>query len=110
LVRLRVGPFDVREALDLDELQAVAAGNQWDSVLMPVDLLSPGAPVLVVDEPRASDYLAGRNWPAASDSKVTAPAHVLSPHGDWLGFGELTEAGRWQPRRAPVTSGHENYA
>ena len=100
LVRLRVGPFEIREALDLDEIRVVAATQRWEEVLIPVDMIEQRSPVLIVDDSIRPDYAAGRSWDAGSGI-LDAFGFAYGLDGNWLGYAGQTADGTLQSRRAP---------
>jgi tRNA pseudouridine55 synthase len=100
LVRLRVGPFAISDALDLRELAALANEGAWDRILAPADIVFTDLPAVLVADTRAQDYAAGREWPAArANEAVAIAARLYTVGGQFLGLGQRTRLARWQPVR-----------
>ncbi len=100
LVRARVGPFVITDALDLRELAALAECDVWDRVLVPSDILFGALPAAIIDDQRAADYALGHEWPAATvGSSQRIAARLYTRAGQYLGLGQQTSLGRWQPLR-----------
>lgn len=106
LVRLRVGPFTIAEAVDLRALEAIAEHEAWDRVVWPIDGLGLGADgVLIVPPTRGDDFIQGRSWQRRSSShSETDPsetgagriARAYLDDGRFLGFVRHEER-RWLP-------------
>jgi tRNA pseudouridine55 synthase len=100
LVRLRVGPFSIEDALDLRTLQSVAAHGNWARVVWPPDLVFGELPALVAPSERAEDYATGREWPALEyDQAVGGTLRAYTEDGALLGLVRRTPLNRWQPIR-----------
>ncbi len=104
LVRVRVGPFVIEDAIDLRSLTALAREGNWDRVLWPTDLVFQQLPAIVTSDERAQDYAQGREWSAsanagARDTRESSPARVYTESGRYLGLAQRTALGRWQPLR-----------
>jgi tRNA pseudouridine(55) synthase len=110
LVRLRVGPFAIADAVDLRALEAVAEHEAWDRVVWPIDGLGLGADgVLIVPPARGEDFIQGRSWQGRSSShSETDPsetdlgriARSYLEDGRFLGFVRHDEH-RWFPATRP---------
>lgn len=100
LVRLRVGPFRIRDALDLRTLEWVAQHRSWDRVLWPPDFVAAELPAMIARDERAADYADGREWPAAPSERPSAPVcRIYTASGRYLGLARRTHTMRWQPIR-----------
>lgn len=96
LVRLGVGPFDVRDALSREDLEAVARRDAWESVLWAADIAAWDSPAVVVGRGRAVAFGHGQAWPAGAASEGIK-ARVYSETGAFLGMARSTAEQRWQP-------------
>jgi len=113
LVRLRVGPFDIREAIGLEALGAIAEAAAWDRVVWPVDVAAMDLEAIIVGRERAADFLHGRSWietgPSTADESEGSndggeqkSVRVYDEDGGFLGLVEKVESA-WQPRLAIPT-------
>lgn len=105
LVRLRVGPFTVADAMDLRSLEAVAEHDAWDRVVWPIDSLGLGADGVVIVPPmRAADFTQGRSWPQCETGPAAIGAGRIArayfDDGRFLGFVRCEEH-RWFPATRP---------
>jgi tRNA pseudouridine55 synthase len=90
LVRLRVGPFHLAQAVEVAELEAGRAGLVW-----PADALSLGEPAGVLGQPELEHLRHGRSW--RSDGRTAPQARAYVADGRFVGL--LAGHGdRWQPR------------
>lgn len=95
LVRLRVGPFSIIDALSYEELEAVANRNSWDEILWPSDVPLRGVPALFASEERERDFGHGRFW-AVSTKGTAGQARVYGHDGEFLGLADRIEE-QWRP-------------
>lgn len=100
LVRLRVGPFTVADALPLHSLEAVGEHDAWDRVVWPLDSLALGPNgVLIVPPKLADDFNHGRSWPQSGPDRsrmAGRAARAYLDDGRFLGFMRCEEQ-RWFP-------------
>lgn len=93
LVRLRVGPFGLQDALSYGDLEAVAHRGAWRGVLWPADLAVSHRKAIMVDGRRAQGFQRGQAWLGGTEAQV---ARVYTEGGDFLGLVRGA-AGKWQP-------------
>ena len=99
LVRCRVGPFDLRDALSWPELtegrsEAPAGGQALWSRVRPVEAALVGWPVVRLDGPGAMTFGHGQPAdviPAAATTEGFVRVHDIA--GPMIGVGELTAGG-----------------
>lgn len=100
LVRLRVGPFTIEDALDLRDLALLAEQGAWERILAPADLVFATLPAVVAADERELSYAQGREWPATNGGvDVGRATRIYTAGGRYLGLGQRTPLGRWQPIR-----------
>jgi tRNA pseudouridine55 synthase len=112
LVRLRVGPFAIREALDLRALAAIAEQGAWERALWPTDIVMSDLPSVIAPDAQEQDYVQGRERGAARDDTTSpesiatqgdavdaATCRAYTHSGRFLGLIRHTEMMRWQPLR-----------
>jgi tRNA pseudouridine55 synthase len=97
LVRTRVGPFQIGEALDLGRIAAVAADGAWADALWSTDCASLSSPAVLIAEARARDFAHGRAWQSSSPAHGASNVRVYAEAGILLGLARADEQGRWQP-------------
>jgi tRNA pseudouridine55 synthase len=93
LVRLRVGPFTLDDALSYADLDAIAADGDWNRALWAEDLAARDRPALVLDE----DGVRRFGWGQAREAQgAEGTARVYNAEGVFLGLA--SGAGdSWQP-------------
>jgi tRNA pseudouridine55 synthase len=100
LVRLRVGPFGIQDALDLAALETVAERAAWTTVLWPADVAASDAPAIVAYDSRTLDFDYGRIWrtgtEAGSEGENTI-VRVYTGDGRFLGLARPAGPQQWQP-------------
>jgi tRNA pseudouridine55 synthase len=92
LVRCRVGPFDLRDAIAWSEL--MAGGRELWSRVRPVDTVLAGWPIVRLDGAGAATFGHGQAAdvvPAAAASGGFVRVHSIT--GPMIGVGELTAGG-----------------
>ncbi len=98
LVRLKVGPFSIGQALTLEELEEKAHTGSVTDVLLPVDQALapfPPLPLSSIDSQRllhGMDTIVGTIWghPGLKDGSLT---RLYGPGGTFIGVGELRRRG-----------------
>ena len=93
LRRLRVGPFEVSEAVDLATLQN--QGETARHLLLPPERLLGALPRLNLDPPRARRFASGQAVEAGAQGRVA----VFAAADRLLGIGEADPNGWIHPRR-----------
>ena len=102
LLRLRVGPFVLEEAVTPEELEAAVQEGRAAALLLPLDLPVRHWPALQVDEVGECALAQGRVIPFAGAESETIPAQarVYGPAGNLLALVRGDAAGRvWRPFR-----------
>ncbi|MGH8750681.1 MAG: tRNA pseudouridine(55) synthase TruB [Burkholderiales bacterium] len=97
LRRLEVGPFALKHALTLDQLESMNLLER-DAALLPVDALLRALPEIFLDEAAAAHFLRGREVLCqASDSAGNVRIYNLNQQ--FIGVGQITSEGRLRPKR-----------
>jgi tRNA pseudouridine55 synthase len=86
LVRTRVGRFQLRDALSLEELETSLQGRGWNSTALHPDVAMLDCPAIVLTDPERIDWFQGRQVPAYG---ATGVVRVYDATGNWLGIGRL---------------------
>ena len=103
LRRTLVGPFDIEQAVTLEELQERATGGleALDEVLLPIDYALQDWPEISLSENSAFYFCRGQ---AIQVPKAPTSGWVRLSSGErFLGVGEILEDGRVAPRRLVKT-------
>lgn len=98
LERTAVGPFEISEAIGLDQLGALSPVDRRRRLLPPETLLSP-RPRLALDPELAARFKHGR---AVAVQSPRGRVGVFAPDGVFLGAGEVDVAGMLRPKRLMV--------
>ena len=101
LVRLRTGPFDVADAISLEEAEKRFSDGTWQEVLHPPDVVLRSMRAMVVSQ-RLEDLIRhGRPLPPGlriPHSKPGEESRVYGLDGSFLAIVTFdAAAGRWQP-------------
>ncbi len=97
LVRLRVGPFDVAEAVGVDALERAAVEASWRELLLPPDHALLGLTAALLPDERSANFAHGRGW-AGRPSDGAPEARAYSADGRFMGLLRAgREPGTWQP-------------
>lgn len=94
LVRLRVGPFALDDALTYGDLDAIAAHGDWSRVLWSEDVAAWDRPALALDQAGSQRFAWGQARKAVRTASGTA--RVYSNEGAFLGLAVGT-SDHWQP-------------
>jgi tRNA pseudouridine55 synthase len=84
LVRLRVGPFDLRDSLSPEELQGALAGGDLERHLLPSDAACGQLPAIVLDEASSDRAVQGQGWQTRPGD--TGPTRAYTAQGKLLGL------------------------
>ncbi len=95
LIRLRVGPFDLSESVELEALESAATNGDWGRFLWPADIAVEDLSALMVDDATGHDFVHGRRWLRDGDMGGDR-VRVYANDGRFLGLAEPGE-GYWQP-------------
>ncbi|MCC6203031.1 MAG: tRNA pseudouridine(55) synthase TruB [Gammaproteobacteria bacterium] len=100
LRRLQAGPFDVRDAATLDELEAEALQGFacLDRRLLPIDRALAGCPTATLTADEARRLQRGQKIQSAHGGRA-GPLRLYDPEGGFIGVGELSHDGMIAPRR-----------
>jgi tRNA pseudouridine55 synthase len=92
LIRLRVGPFDLRDAIGLDDLRI-----QGSQLVVQADALALARPAVVLGQHEHEHLRHGRAWRSADGCPALARAYTFDGH-----FAALLacDAGRWRSKLA----------
>lgn len=96
LRRLRVGPFDVADAVDWATLESMADEDR-QRLLRGVDCLVAAYPVVRLDRPEEALVKQGRALPRPAT--VSGPVRLYGADGAFLGLGEQAPEGTLRPTR-----------
>jgi tRNA pseudouridine55 synthase len=101
LVRSRVGPFRIDDAVEIERLRAELEDGAWTERLIAADEVLLTWRAAILGEAGTLDLLHGRETALQPASGVSiAPGDLCraySDTGDFLAILRCTEAGRWQP-------------
>jgi tRNA pseudouridine55 synthase len=91
LIRLRVGPFDLGQAVDLEEL-----AERRSVLVLPPDALLRDCPSLVIDDAEVDHLRHGRAWTAPSDVAPDLDVRAYTREGQFAAVLRRQD-GRWRP-------------
>ncbi len=100
LERTAVGGFEVRDAMDLDGLTALASTGQTalDARLLPLDRVLPGEPAVALSRD-AAYYLTRGQAVLVAHAPKAGLVKLYDDRRRFLGVGEVQDDGRIAPRR-----------
>ena len=96
LVRTRAGPFELSDAITMQECEAAAERGDLVGALLPMDWPLGHLPALALDAPRALRFVQGTR--VAVEAGLASRARVYGPDDHFLGLGELVQPGQLAPR------------
>jgi tRNA pseudouridine55 synthase len=96
LVRTRAGPFDLSQALTIEEFEDACEQSEWESLLLPLDWPLARFPAVELPNQEARAFVHGTNVRAAAPSSW--PVRVYGPGGSFLGLGDILAEGHLKPR------------
>ncbi|MGB2694219.1 MAG: tRNA pseudouridine(55) synthase TruB [Dehalococcoidia bacterium] len=108
LTRLQSGPFTLKDAIDLETLEAAVESGAWEYLLQPVDRVLETWEAALLDEAHSRDVRQGRLVALAPvrdevlNTPPETPCRAYSLDGDFLAILSSRGAGRWQPERVFV--------
>jgi tRNA pseudouridine55 synthase len=105
LVRIRVGPFSIEEALTMPQIQEIARWGSWGRFLHPLDYVLMNYPALTVNKEQQCRLVNGAPIPAETpveepgiDARILYRAY--GEDGSFLGVVRYdTVNQRWQPEK-----------
>lgn len=98
LVRTRVGPFTLSQAIRSADLAAAEPQELWTR-LLPADAALAGWPAVHLADRAAAGFLNGQAVAVTSPAEAGRFVPVYGPGGGFLGVGELIRDGRLKPAR-----------
>ena len=102
LVRLRVGPFGIEEALTLEQLQEAFLQGRGQDCLYPIDFVLSSFNAIVVNHEQQCSLIHGMPIVQAALPGVLrgSLSRVYTDEGSFLGMAKYdAENGRWQPEK-----------
>jgi tRNA pseudouridine55 synthase len=97
LVRLAVGPFTLRDAISVDDVEEQATAGRWPALVEPPDRAALDLPAAILAPATAQHFAHGRAWaPRAGGAPRDARAYGVD--GCFLGLLRRADSAvRWQP-------------
>ncbi|MCH8901325.1 MAG: tRNA pseudouridine(55) synthase TruB [Chloroflexi bacterium] len=105
LTRLRSGPFLLKDAIGVEELEEVARHDAWQEVLSGVDRVLESWDAALLGQEHTIDVRQGRSLvltPARPEAAEVAPdalCRAYSEAGIFLGILRYRGEGRWRPEK-----------
>lgn len=104
LLRLRCGPFDIKDAVSLSQLEDGFRYGYWQKLIYPIDFVLLHWAVVVVDGGAEDDIRNGRSLVfAGDDSPKASPGErcrAYTSDGSFLGVLRFSsETGQWHPEK-----------
>jgi tRNA pseudouridine55 synthase len=103
LLRLRCGPFDIKDAVSLSQLEDAFRDGYWQKLIYPIDFVLWHWAVVVVDNGAEVDIRNGRPLVFAEGDSLEASGERCRAYtSDGLFLGVLKfnpETGQWQPEK-----------
>jgi tRNA pseudouridine55 synthase len=102
LIRLRCGPFDIKSAVSLPQLEDAFRYGYWQHLVYPIDIVLLHWTAMVVSDDTSQVIKNGRPLILESDDSREQPnrCRVYTPDGCLLGVLRFhSERGRWQPEK-----------
>lgn len=97
LRRSGVGPFNLEQAVTLNQLEALSL-EERDARLLPVDAMLYGLPEICLDELSSGNFLRGHEV-ARSNLPEAGLARIYDIRQRFIGVGVITQEGRVRPKR-----------
>lgn len=104
LLRLRCGPFDIKDAVSLPQLEDAFRYGYWQKLVYPIDFVLLHWAAVVVDNGAQDDIRNGRPIVLAGGDSLKASAgercRAYTSDGSFLGVLKFNpEMGQWQPEK-----------
>jgi tRNA pseudouridine55 synthase len=103
LLRLRCGPFDIKDAVSLPQLEDAFRGGYWQKLIYPIDFVLWHWAAVVVDNGAEVDIRNGRPLVFAGGDSLKASGErcrAYTSDGSFLGVLKFNpETGQWQPEK-----------
>jgi tRNA pseudouridine55 synthase len=104
LLRLRCGPFDIKDAVSLSQLEDAFRDGYWQKLIYPIDFVLWHWAAVVVDSGAEVDIRNGRPLVLAGGDSLKAASgercRAYTSDGSFLGVLKFNpETGQWQPEK-----------
>jgi tRNA pseudouridine55 synthase len=103
LLRLRCGPFDIKDAVSLSQLEDAFRDGYWQELIYPIDFVLWHWAAVVVDSGAEVDIRNGRPLVFAGGDNLKASGErcrAYTSDGSFLGVLKFnSETGQWQPEK-----------
>jgi tRNA pseudouridine55 synthase len=103
LLRLRCGPFDIKDAVSLSQLEDAFRDGYWQELIYPIDFVLWHWAAVVVDSGAEVDIRNGRPLVFAGGDNLKASGErcrAYTSDGSFLGVLKFNpETGQWQPEK-----------
>ncbi len=98
LVRVRSGPFDLKDAWTIKELELLDLAETWETTAVHPDTGALGLDAIIIDAQQAVDWGHGKLVDALDEHGGWV--RVYDESGSWLGIGQgEPESFNWQPHK-----------
>ena len=97
LERTRVGPFQLSNATQLEELKKLVKDEKVSDILLPSSLLAGHLPLLEIGEKDLQGFCQGQKLEGATSPGRNLP--VLNPEGRLSAIAEITAEGKIKPKK-----------
>jgi tRNA pseudouridine55 synthase len=109
LLRLRCGPFDIKDAVFLPQLEDAFRYGYWQKLIYPIDFVLLHWAAVVVDGGAEDDIKNGRPLVLAGDDSLKVSSgercRAYTSDGSFLGVLRFnSETGQWQPEKVFASS------
>lgn len=99
LTRTRYGPFDIKDSIDLQQLENAFSNERWRELLYPMDIAIGDWMMLTIDEEQELAILNGRSIPYSVDC-IETRCRAYSSNGRFLAILRyLPDKAVWQPEK-----------
>ena len=105
LVRLRCGPFDIKDAVSVPQLEDAARDRHWHHFVHPIDTVLLDWPAIVVGDTTANAVKNGQALTVADDDSLKcvpngSRCRAYTNGGTFLGVVRFNrETGQWHPEK-----------
>ena len=101
LVRLKSGPFDIKDAISIPRLEAAFTQGNWTQFLQPIDVVVLHLPAVTVSEEDEKAIMNGRPLASGTEESATAKLRrAYSNDGRFIAILSYNdEGGYWKPEK-----------
>ncbi len=102
LVRLRYGPFDIKDAVTPENLQGAVDQGCWQDLVYPIDIVLSEWTAVVLGDDDSKAVKSGRaiNYPEPPPASPESLCRAYTTDGHFLGvLRYIPEKGQWQPEK-----------